>query len=79
MSNGVYRSIEHRVIVNVTKERLSMATFYSTRPGGAIGPAPSLINEQKRALFKTVTLEEYFKRLFSHELNGKYFLDEMRI
>ncbi|XWS12440.1 hypothetical protein CRYUN_Cryun37aG0089000 [Craigia yunnanensis] len=28
VSNGIYRSIEHRAIVNSTKERLSIATFY---------------------------------------------------
>ncbi|XP_049382885.1 protein SRG1-like [Solanum stenotomum] len=28
LSNGVYRSIEHRAVVNAKQERLSLATFY---------------------------------------------------
>ncbi|KAI3945024.1 hypothetical protein MKW92_005597 [Papaver armeniacum] len=31
MSNGIYRSVEHRATVNSTKERLSVATFHSPK------------------------------------------------
>ncbi|GMJ00688.1 hypothetical protein like AT4G25310 [Hibiscus trionum] len=31
ITNGTYASIEHRVVVNSEKERLSIATFYSLR------------------------------------------------
>ncbi|CAK9156903.1 unnamed protein product [Ilex paraguariensis] len=47
VTNGTYHSIEHRAIVNSAKERLSIATFYSPKLGGDIGPAPSLITPQK--------------------------------
>ena len=43
VSNGIYRSIEHRAIVNSTKERLSIATFYSSKLDSELGPALSLI------------------------------------
>ena len=31
VTNGAYRSIEHRATVNSIKERLSVATFYSPK------------------------------------------------
>ncbi|XWS10828.1 hypothetical protein CRYUN_Cryun38cG0031600 [Craigia yunnanensis] len=79
VTNGAYRSIEHRATVNSERERLSIATFYSPRYDGEVGPAPSLISPQKPALFKTLRVEEYFKGLFARELHSKSYLDTMRI
>lgn len=78
-SNGIYRSIEHRATVNSTKERLSVATFYSCRLDTVLGPAPSLISCDNPAIFRRVPLEAYFKEFFSRKLNGKSYLDFMRI
>ena len=38
--------------MNSEKERLSIATFYSPRQDGVIGPWPSLITKQTPAQFK---------------------------
>lgn len=79
VSNGVYRSIEHRAIVNSTKERLSIATFYSSKLDSELGPALSLIGPSNPATFRRVPLEKYFKEFFAQKLNGKSYLDFMRI
>ncbi|KAI3859013.1 hypothetical protein MKX03_011102 [Papaver bracteatum] len=56
VSNGIYRSIEHRAVVNSTKARLSVAAFHSTNLDAEIGPAHSLINlPHKPALFRRET------------------------
>ena len=79
MSNGIYRSIEHRAMVNSTKERLSIATFYSSNLDSELGPAPSLIGPGNPANFQRVPLEKYFKEFFARKLSGKSYLDFMRI
>ncbi|CAF2149810.1 unnamed protein product [Brassica napus] len=79
ITNGTYKSIEHRGVVNSEKERLSMATFHNTGTGKEIGSLRSLVKRQKGACFRTVTPEEYFKGLASRELDGKAFLDVWRI
>ncbi|XP_048132571.1 protein SRG1-like [Rhodamnia argentea] len=79
VTNGTYRSIEHRATVNSMKERLSIATFYSPKVEGEMGPAPSLITQDKPPLFKRIGVADYFKGLFSRELQGKSYLDIMRI
>ncbi|ESR65931.1 hypothetical protein CICLE_v100105991mg, partial [Citrus x clementina] len=38
--NGTYRDIEHRVTVNLMKERLSFTTFYNLKLDGELGLAP---------------------------------------
>ncbi|KAL5577117.1 hypothetical protein UlMin_018816 [Ulmus minor] len=79
VSNGVYRSIEHRAAVNSSKERLSVATFYSSKLDSKLGPAQSIIGPQNPAIFRRVPIEKYFKEFFARKLSGKSYLDFMRI
>ncbi|KAJ0017512.1 hypothetical protein Pint_10124 [Pistacia integerrima] len=79
VTNGIYRSIEHRATVNSTKERLSIATFYCPKLDGEMGPAPSLITPETPALFRRIGVEDYFKGLFTRKLDGKAYIDVMRI
>ncbi|WJX57504.1 Oxoglutarate-dependent flavonoid 7-O-demethylase 1 [Trifolium repens] len=79
VTNGIYRSIEHRAIVNSKKERISIASFQNANMSKVIGPTPGLVTHERPALFKTLTVEEYFKVFFSNELKGKSCLDVMRI
>ncbi|XP_057421326.1 protein SRG1-like [Lotus japonicus] len=79
VTNGIYKSIEHRATVNSGKERLSVATFYTPRHDGEIGPAASLITEQTPARFKRIGFEEFFRNLFARKLDGKSYLDSLRV
>ncbi|KAJ9690870.1 hypothetical protein PVL29_013163 [Vitis rotundifolia] len=79
VTNGNYRSIEHRAVVNSVKERLSIATFYNPKIEGDVGPAPSLVTPHSPALFKNVSVADYLKGLFSRELHGKSYLDVLKI
>ncbi|KAL3739745.1 hypothetical protein ACJRO7_021076 [Eucalyptus globulus] len=71
--------LEHRVMVNSMKERLSIAAFHSPKLEGECGPTPSLITLEKLALFRRIGMADYLRGLFSHELQGKSYLDVMRI
>ncbi|CAK8567160.1 unnamed protein product [Lathyrus sativus] len=79
LTNGVYRSIEHRATVNSEKERISIASFHKPQMSKVISPTPTLVTPQKPALFKTLTVEDYYKAYFSRRLQGKSCLDLMRI
>lgn len=79
VTNGAYRSIEHRAVVNSEKERLSIATFYNTKLDGQIGPAPSIISAENPAKFKSIGAVDYFRGLFARKLEKKSYLDAMRI
>ncbi|OWM73025.1 protein SRG1-like isoform X2 [Punica granatum] len=79
VSNGIYRSIEHRGTVNALKERISMATFYSPNMDAEIGPAPTLVTPESPARFRRISVAEHMKGCLSGELRGKAYLDTMRI
>ncbi|CAI0560785.1 unnamed protein product [Linum tenue] len=75
----LYRSIEHRAAVNSTRERLSVATFYSCKLDCTLGPARSLVGPRNPPAFQQVPVEDYFKEFFARRLNGKSYLEFMRI
>ncbi|CAH8391003.1 unnamed protein product [Eruca vesicaria subsp. sativa] len=80
ITNGTYKSIEHRAVVNSEKERLSIATFHYPGLNNEISPSKSLVGKQKQgAKFRSLTTKDYLKGLFSSELYGKTYLDAMRI
>ncbi|KAG5517102.1 hypothetical protein RHGRI_037753 [Rhododendron griersonianum] len=78
LSNGLYKSIEHRATVNSEKERISIAMFFFPKFQSEVGPAPTLLNPQNPPLFKRVGMEKYVKDLISRKLDGKSFLEQMR-
>ncbi|KAD6796041.1 hypothetical protein E3N88_06937 [Mikania micrantha] len=79
ISNGVYKSIEHRVIVNSDDKRMSVATFYSSNMGTELGPARSLVAKHNVANYRRVPLDAYFKGFFARKLDGKSYLDFMKL
>ncbi|MED6118174.1 Protein srg1 [Stylosanthes scabra] len=79
VTNGIYKSIEHRAIVNSEKERLSIATFCGLKFDRVVGPIASLINEQNPAKFKSVGYQDYRKGAYARKLDGKSYLNDLRI
>ncbi|XP_028767027.1 probable 2-oxoglutarate-dependent dioxygenase At3g111800 [Neltuma alba] len=79
VSNGIYRSIEHRVTVNSEKERMSIAAFYNARFYGMIGPSPNLVTPERPPMFKTISMSDYWNAFFTRQLRGKSNLDSLGI
>ncbi|KAF8032778.1 hypothetical protein BT93_D1618 [Corymbia citriodora subsp. variegata] len=78
MSNGQYKSIEHRAVVNTEKERLSIAAFHGPNMQAKIGPLPDLAGKSS-ALYKTSNHEDYLRTVFASKLDGKSLLDQFRL
>uniref|UniRef100_A0ACD5WST0 Uncharacterized protein n=1 Tax=Avena sativa TaxID=4498 RepID=A0ACD5WST0_AVESA len=76
--NGRYRSIEHRAVVDPKEERLSIAAFHSPSIHAVIGPLKEIVEHEDEA-YKTVDHEEFMRLFFSAKLEGKNFLDRMKI
>ncbi|KAF5476274.1 hypothetical protein F2P56_008005 [Juglans regia] len=59
LSNAIYKSVEHRVIVNAVKDRVSLALFYNPKSDLLIEPAKHLVTEDRPALYPPMTFDEY--------------------
>ncbi|XP_020587312.1 S-norcoclaurine synthase 1-like [Phalaenopsis equestris] len=78
LTNGKYKSIEHRAIINMEEERLSIATFHLPRTDAVLCPFPDLVNVDGE-LYKTISVKEYTREYFSGKLNGKNALERMKL
>ncbi|CAJ1932773.1 unnamed protein product [Sphenostylis stenocarpa] len=77
VTNAIYRSIEHRAVVNSWKERFTIATFSGPEWNGNIGPAPSLVTPQTPPLFKTIDVVDFYQGYLSPQHRGKSFINNV--
>ncbi|KAI3740620.1 hypothetical protein L2E82_31090 [Cichorium intybus] len=79
MSNGRYKSVEHKVVANGQENRISVPIFVNPRPSDIIGPLPEVINSGEKALYKHVLYSDYVKHFFRKSTNGKDTVDFAKI
>ncbi|BAT99009.1 hypothetical protein VIGAN_10038100 [Vigna angularis var. angularis] len=73
ISNEAYKSAHHRVLANHSDEaRVSVAVFLNPSDRERVfGPLPELTSEEKPALYRDFTFNEFMTRFFKKELDGK--------
>ncbi|GLJ42599.1 hypothetical protein SUGI_0882980 [Cryptomeria japonica] len=79
ISNGRFKSSEHRAITNKTTARISIPSFYGPSFDTFIAPAASMVDEEHPALYRGYKFEEYMRAFFSQGLKSKSILDHYKI
>ncbi|EOA14754.1 hypothetical protein CARUB_v10028050mg [Capsella rubella] len=69
MSNGIYKSPVHRVVLNREKERISVATFCNADKDNEIQPVYGLVSEARPRLYKAIKISE--KTYFDYYQQGR--------
>ncbi|KAF3341849.1 S-norcoclaurine synthase 1-like protein [Carex littledalei] len=78
LTNGRYKSIEHKAVINAKEERISIAAFHSPSLGKTMGPLAEIVDKET-PLFKSLSMQEYAKLVFSQKLNGKSIIELMKL
>ncbi|KAI3419812.1 Fe2OG dioxygenase domain-containing protein [Psidium guajava] len=65
LSNGKYKSVLHRSLVNKEKTRMSWAVFCAPPQEALIGPLPGLMDDHNPAKYSTKTYAEFRHRKFN--------------
>jgi len=83
VSNGEYRSVQHRVVAHSSKEpRISVAMFFMPskwKEPGYYGPLPELLTPEKPAIYRNFTIEEFHDNFYSKGLDTKSLIDMITI
>ncbi|XP_052206112.1 2-oxoglutarate-dependent dioxygenase 19-like isoform X2 [Diospyros lotus] len=84
LSNGKYRSVLHRAVVNSQATRISVALSHGPSLDTVVGPAPELMDgngkdNQPAAAYIPMRYKEYLELQQSNQLDGKSCLDRVRI
>ncbi|KAJ1296281.1 hypothetical protein BS78_01G288200 [Paspalum vaginatum] len=78
LTNGRYKSIEHRAVVNSNKERITIAVFQSAHLFCTIGPLQELLKAGK-AHYKVIDGVEFTKGYFAAKLEGRRYLESLKL
>ncbi|KAJ8899707.1 hypothetical protein K2173_019406 [Erythroxylum novogranatense] len=78
-SNGRYKSVLHRVVVNSDKNRISVASLHSLPFTSMVRPWAKLINEANPRRYKDTNFASFMEYIISCEPRKKEFLESRKI
>ncbi|XP_020084146.1 protein DOWNY MILDEW RESISTANCE 6 [Ananas comosus] len=78
LSNGRYKSVWHRAVVNSVHERMSVASFLCPCNCALIRPAENLTADGSNAIYRSYTYDEYYKKFWSRNLDQEHCLELFR-
>lgn len=79
LTNGKYKSVEHRAVTNKERDRLSVVTFYAPSYEIELGPLPEFINKNRPLRYRRYNHGEYSRHYVTNKLDGKRSLDFAKI
>lgn len=83
VSNGVYKSVQHRVVANSCKEpRVSIVEFFNLskwKGDGYYGPLPELLSEDNPPIYRDFTAQEFLENFYSKGLDSKSLIQKITI
>ncbi|CAI9769209.1 unnamed protein product [Fraxinus pennsylvanica] len=78
-SNGKYKSVKHRAVVNNQATRISVVIANGPAPDAIVGPASPLVQRDGRPLYRPFKYIEYVETQLSNTVDGKVNLDYAKI
>uniref|UniRef100_A0A1J3D3T5 Putative 2-oxoglutarate/Fe(II)-dependent dioxygenase n=1 Tax=Noccaea caerulescens TaxID=107243 RepID=A0A1J3D3T5_NOCCA len=78
LSNSIYRSVEHRVMVSPANERLSLAFFYNPKGNVPIEPLKELVTVDSPALYSSTTYDMYRQFIRTQGPRSKSHIEELK-
>lgn len=79
MSNGRYKSVEHRVLANGSSNRISVPIFVNPKPESVIGPLPEVTANGEEPIYRDVVYSDYVRYFFRKAHDGKKTVDFAKI
>ncbi|KAH0744822.1 hypothetical protein KY290_032815 [Solanum tuberosum] len=77
LSNGKYKSVEHRAIVSAEAVRISIAVGHGPEMDAIVQPASPLIKEKSESKYRPIVYKDYIRAQQSTIKRGKSALDEI--
>ncbi|KAH6757988.1 hypothetical protein C2S52_023133 [Perilla frutescens var. hirtella] len=79
-TNGRFKSVKHRAVVNSEKERISIVVANGPPGEAVVGPAAALVEKDGRAMYDSMKYEEYLEsQLTKSRFGEKSMLEQLMI
>ncbi|KAF6163350.1 hypothetical protein GIB67_025214 [Kingdonia uniflora] len=77
LSNGRYKSVEHRGLVNKKRTRISIAVGHGPEMTTILAPANELVDEKEKPNYKPIVYKDYIRFQQSSAVRGKTPLEKI--
>lgn len=78
MSNGKFKSVEHRAVIHPTKQRISVALFQHPCGDMVVGPLPEFMKGDK-VRYRSTNYQDYLKQFYTAKLDGRMHLERLKL
>lgn len=78
-SNGRYKSVRHRAVLNSETTRTSIVLAHGAAPDVVVSPAAPLVESDGKALYRSMKFIEYVETQLGNRINGKPNIDCLKI
>ncbi|RCV43824.1 hypothetical protein SETIT_9G324600v2 [Setaria italica] len=78
LSNGNFRSAEHRAVIHQNKERISVAMFHQPCQDLIVGPLPEFVKGEK-VRYRSTSYQDFLTQYFKAKLDGKNHLEKFKL
>ncbi|KAG2404956.1 2-oxoglutarate-dependent dioxygenase [Vigna angularis] len=75
LTNGRYKSVEHRAVTNKNKKRISYALFVCPEDDAEVEPLDHMIDAQNPKLYQKVRYGDYLRQSMKRKMEGKTHID----
>ncbi|KAI3741714.1 hypothetical protein L1987_59388 [Smallanthus sonchifolius] len=79
ISNGRYKSVPHRAVLNVQRKRFSIASLHSMHIEKKVGPAPELVDEQQPVAYREGSFGGFLDYISVKSLSEGKYIDTLRV
>ncbi|KAK3162954.1 hypothetical protein QOZ80_1BG0095790 [Eleusine coracana subsp. coracana] len=79
LTNGRYKSVEHRAVTSDKQDRLSIVTFYAPAYDVELGPLPEFVTDDAPCRYRRFNHGEYSRHYVTSKLEGKKTLEFAKI
>ncbi|GLJ54178.1 hypothetical protein SUGI_1161240 [Cryptomeria japonica] len=71
LSNGIFKSADHRAVVNSSTTRLSIVTFHNPNPNSVVYPLDGLVDDEHPTKFQRYIYKEFYARKMTKHIQER--------
>lgn len=79
LTNGKYKSVMHRAVVNKKAARISIGAAHGPALDTIVDPAPDLLTQSHPPAYRAIKYEDYLLLQQTNPLDKKTCLDRIRV
>nr|AAL79785.1 putative ethylene-forming enzyme [Oryza sativa Japonica Group] len=78
LSNGKFKSVEHRAMIHPNKERISTALFHYPRDDLLLSPLPEFVKDGK-VNYRSISYNDFMMQFFNQKRDGRNRLERLKL